>query len=163
MTSSSSSSLLLGDGNGNKNPTIKMWALQKCSTPKPSWCCGLWYLTGCVKNMIWFDMIWKKCYHGLIWYEMVICFNIIFTTQWKCDDRSKGASQIRKGDKGALLRLRRPPDIVQKYWWLFWRKKISGSYKNWKLLDENGLSENSTGENSKRENWVKKSAAKKLD
>ena len=39
------------------------------------------------------------------WYEMM------FTTQWKCDDRSKGASQIRKGDKGALLRLRRPPQI----------------------------------------------------
>lgn len=35
----------------------------------------------------------------------------MFTTQWKCDHRAEGASKIRKRDKGALLRFRRPPEI----------------------------------------------------
>ena len=52
----------------------------------------------------------------------------MFTTEWKCDDGSKGASKIGKGDEGALFRLWRPPETLDQ------------------ILIENGQSENRRSE-----------------
>ena len=57
----------------------------------------------------------------------------MFTTEWKCDDRSKGASKIGKGDEGALFRLWRPPETLDQ------------------ILTENGRSEYGGSENGRSE------------
>ena len=106
-------------------PTIKMWALQKCSKPKPSWCCELWCLAGWVKNMTWFVMIWNVdiIWDGMKWYD--ITWYVYHTVEmWL---------QIQRCLQDKKKRQRCPSQIQETTWD---QNKIAV----WKNADESGLS-----------------------